>query len=90
MIRLALEQRVAGHQPPEYGRQILLARAREAALAQRATPRGLFRQLRSLSSPAPVNSVLWVYSTRTGRLRHDAHLSLAINSFTSPLLNLMR
>jgi hypothetical protein len=89
IIRKALEDRVAHAQPPEYGRQVLLARAREAQMKHRLPkltvpfehlPEGL----------RPVTSVLWAYDPRTGAFRRDTHLSLAINNFASPFLGVLR
>lgn len=90
LIRQALEERIAGNTPPEYGRQVLLARAREAARLERHTPRRWFDRLQWRHSTVPVSSVMWNYDPHTGRYRRDSHLSLAINTFTNPLLNLMR
>ena len=79
IIRKALEDRIAHTQPPEYGRQVLLARAREAQMKHRL-PEGL----------RPVTGVLWAYDPRTGAFRRDTHLSLAINNFASPFLGVLR
>jgi hypothetical protein len=89
-IRQALEERVARSQPPEYGRSVLLARAREAEMARRASSRGILQRLRSPLVPAPVTSTLWVYMARSRRPGPNSHMSMAISSFTNPLLTLLR
>src|SRR5690349_5896990 len=89
IIRKALEDRVAHAEPPEHGRQVLLARAREAQ-NKRHFPKlsGPFERLPE--GLRPVSSVLWAYNTGTGMYRRDSHLSLAINNFASPFLGVLR
>lgn len=82
IIRQALEQRIAEHQPPDYGRQALLARVQGGARSTTAFE-GRAQGLGLLADERGFYSAI-------GYFGRDSHLSLAINSFTSPLLALMR
>jgi hypothetical protein len=88
IIRNALEERVANAEPPDYARQVLLARARESQM-KRKLPYAL-PSVRLPDNLRPVSSALWAYNTGTGYYRRDSHLGLAITNFTNPLLGLMR
>ena len=87
IIRQALEERVAHAQPSKQARGMLLRRIRESNRPTRTvrphntSPNGIMR---------PVSTVMWAYNTGTGQFRRDTHLSLAITSFTNPMLGLMR
>ncbi len=87
IIRQALEERVAHAQPPKHARGILLQRIRES---NRPTRRARPHHASVDGTMRPVSTVMWAYNTGTGHFRRDSHLSLAITSFTSPMLGLMR
>ncbi len=88
LIRQALEERIAYSAPPAFGRQVLIARAREASRSEKPSLRRLLRQIRLPRRHTA--SVPWSYYEDQGAFYQDWHLTLAINNVSSPLFTLMQ